>query len=103
MELICATQSKKRLAECTGLLPATEKANLWVYVFLTHRACKTRGPDVNVIVSTGWCQPLTNNIPSLNTSASVTNAPKPISYEKCCLSRRHWSTQTLTLGVKIFY
>lgn len=38
------------------------QGNLWAGVFWSHPACKPRAPDAGVTVSTGWCQPPTNNI-----------------------------------------
>lgn len=37
---------------------------------------QNQGPNGNVIVSTGWCQPLATTTPLLNSEASLTNAPK---------------------------
>lgn len=55
--------------------------------FPSPQSLQNQDPEVNVIRSTGWCQPLTHPTPLLNSGASLTSAPKPISQEKCSFKK----------------
>lgn len=81
-------QSRARTDEQTRCLtPSHGKRKPVGTDFPSPQRLQNQSPDANVITSTGWGQPLTTTPPLVNSGASLTSAPKPISQEKCSFKK----------------